>query len=271
MPRTMTWHLQRDKMENRICLTPLFLDKPVPGLEVLVKPDWRVNKPPLPDGDTTTRMSAVHEAIARFVVDTLATGQRPVSIAADCCTAIGMLAGLQRTGLQPTLIWFDAHGDFNTTETTPSGFLGGMPLAMIVGRGDLTLPAAVGLVPLPEKQVILTDGRDLDPGERDLIVNSGVVHLVDPADLLDYPLPGGPLTVHFDMDIISLAESPAQNYPAVGGPSAALLQAVFRRLTRTGKITAVSVSTWNPELDPDRKSEIVSMSLLETLIGETIP
>ena len=85
-----------------------------------LKPDWRVNNPLLPEGETTTRMSAVHEAIAGFVVDTLAAGQRPVSIAGDCCTTIGMMAGLQRAGLNPTLIWFDAHGDFNTMETTPA-------------------------------------------------------------------------------------------------------------------------------------------------------
>lgn len=254
-------------MENHTCLTPLFLDKPVPGLGALATPDWRVNTPPLPDGETTTRMSAVHETIAGFVVDTLATGQRPVSIAGDCCSAIGMLAGLQRAGFQPTLIWFDAHGDFNTTETSPSGFLGGMPLAMIVGKGDLSLPAAVGLKPLPENQVILTDGRDLDPQEKDLLMNSGVVHLADPADLLDDPLPGGPLYVHFDVDVVSLEESPAQNYPAEGGPSVTRMQTVFRRLASTGSIVAVSVATWNPELDPDRRSEKVSMALLRTLMG----
>lgn len=257
-------------MKNQICLTPLFLDELVPELETLVKPNWRLNKPPLPEGDTKDRISAVHEAIAGLVFDALAAGQRPVSIAGDCCSAMGMLAGLQRARLHPTLVWFDAHGDFNTMETTPSGFLGGMPLAMIVGKGDLALPAAIGLDPLPENQVILTDGRDLDPGERELIVNSGVVHLADPADLLDYPLPGGPLYVHFDVDVVSLKESPAQNYPAEGGPSANLMHALFLRLARTARIAAVSVSTWNPALDPDRKSEIVSMSLLETLIGENI-
>jgi arginase len=257
-------------MKNHFCLTPLFLDGPVPGLEALVKPGWRVNKPPFPDGDTTTRLSTVHEAIAGFAVDTLAAGHRPVSIAGDCCTAIGMLAGLQRAGLQPTLIWFDAHGDFNTMETTSSGFLGGMPLAMIVGRGDLGMAAAVGLHPLPENQVILTDGRDLDPPERHLIVNSGVMHLPDPSDLLDDPLPDGPLYVHFDVDVVSLEESPAQNYPAQGGPSSALLQTVFRRLAGTGRVAAVSVATWNPDLDPDRISETTSLALLQTLIEEKI-
>ena len=57
-------------------------------------------------------MSVVHEAIAAWVQETLAAGGRPVSIAGDCCTAIGMLAGLQRGGLDPTLIWFDAPWGF---------------------------------------------------------------------------------------------------------------------------------------------------------------
>ena len=118
---------------------PVPADTPVsrsagPGLEALACPSWRVNRPVLPEGDPRDRMAIVHEAIAAWVEETLKRGRRPVSIAGDCCTSIGVLAGLQRAGVHPTLIWFDAHGDFNTPETTPSGFLGGMPLAMITGR-----------------------------------------------------------------------------------------------------------------------------------------
>jgi arginase len=256
------------KMKNQVCMTPVFLDEPLCGLETLVKSDWMVNNPRLPEGERQTRMSVVHEAIASFVHDTIAAHRRPVSIAGDCCTAIGMLAGLQRAGIHPTLVWFDAHGDFNTEETSPSGFLGGMPLAMLVGRGDLTMLTAVGAEPLPESQVILTDGRDLDPLEKESLASSAVVHLADVKALLDYPLPGGAFYVHFDADVVCLAESPAQHYPAKGGPSAALVRAVFDRLARTERVTAVSVSTWNPELDPQHQSEATSMSLLRTLVGD---
>jgi arginase len=72
-----------------------------------------------------------------------------VSIAGDCVATMGVLAGLHDAGITPTLIWFDAHGDFNTWETTPSGFLGGMPLAMIVGRGEQTMPHGWAGDPLP--------------------------------------------------------------------------------------------------------------------------
>ena len=62
-------------------------------------------------------------------------------------------------------MWLVSHGDFNTWETTPSGFLGGMPLAMLTGRGDQRMLEAVGLDPLADNQVWLSDARDLDPGD----------------------------------------------------------------------------------------------------------
>jgi arginase len=254
-------------MDNDVCITPFFLDRSLPGLASLAEPGWTINQPKRPASDRLARMSMLHQALADRVEAAVAAGQRPVSIAGDCCTAIGVLAGLQRAGINPTLIWFDAHGDFNTPETTPSGFLGGMPLAMMVGRGDATLPKAVGLAPLPENQVILTDARDLDPGEAAALAQSAVTVLTEPADLLARDLPDGPLYVHFDVDVVALEESPAQNYPAAGGPTAAGLHAVFGRLAETGRVVAVSVSTWNPDLDPDRTSETVSMDLLQTLVA----
>lgn len=101
-------------MQNRFIVTPFFLDEQSPELESLAQPDGHVNKPALPDGDTQRRLSALHRPIADFVANTLARGERPVSIAGDCCAAIPVLAGLQRAGLNPVLIWLDAHGDFNT-------------------------------------------------------------------------------------------------------------------------------------------------------------
>ena len=178
---------------------------------------------------------------------TARAGQRPVSIAGDCCATLGVLAGLQRAGVQPTLIWLDAHGDFNTWDTSPSGFLGGMPLAMLAGRGEQTMVRGLGLTPLAEERIILSDARDLDPGEKEAVAHSAVIHLPQVEQLLDYPLPDGPLYVHFDVDVVDVADVPAVSYPAPGGPSAATLQQVFHHLAQTGRITAVSLSTWNPQ------------------------
>ena len=247
-------------------LTPFYLDEPLPELEILAAPDWIINKPLLPDGEKQQRLSAVHKPLADFTQQIVLNGKQPVSIAGDCCTTLGILAGLQRAGCDPTLIWFDAHGDFNTWETTPSGFLGGMPLAMLVGRGEQTMLTAQKLTPLAEDRVILTDARDLDPEEKQLIEEADVIHLPDVKSLLNATLPDGPLYIHIDMDIINPANAPAMNYLAAGGPSADELQIIMKHLRRTEKIAAVSVSTWNPKMDNDGQSRRVCMEILGALI-----
>jgi arginase len=78
------------------------------------------------------------------------------------------------------------------------------------------------------------------------------------------------LYVHFDTDILKLKEAPAQSYPAPGGPSSAILEAVFRRLARSGQVMAVSMTTWNPRLDKDGGSQRLCMALLETLVGSKV-
>lgn len=211
------------------------------------------------------RLAALYPALADWVAATAGKSDRPVTLAGDCCTAVPMLAGLQRAGIDPLLIWFDAHGDFNTWETTPSGFLGGMPLAWLVGRGEQTVPEAVGLRPLPETDVILTDARDLDPGEAEAVAGSGMLHLRSTIDLLTFPLPDRPLWVHFDTDVIRPQDAPAMNYLAPGGPSAEDLGLVFDRIAATGQLCAVSVSAWNPALDPAGHTERVVMGLFRRL------
>lgn len=254
-------------MIDQFILTPLFLDEPLPGLETIAEPDWIINKPTLLNGDKQTRITAVNRELANVVAETISAGKRPVSIAGDCLGAIGVLTGLQRAGVNPFLVWFDAHGDFNTWETSPSGFLGGMPLAMIVGRGDQRIPRGVGLAPFPESRVLLTDARDLDPGERISLQRSAVIHCPDPNRVVGHAFPDSPLYIHVDTDIISPVEAPAMNYPAPGGPSVIELKAVFRQLAMLAPIVAVSVSSWNPELDPSRRTEKASLDALDALIG----
>jgi arginase len=253
---------------NQFILTPFFLDEPCPGLKALAGPDWIINEPQLPDGDRPIRVAAVYRPLVPWISQAAAAGRRPVSIAGDCLSAIGVLAGLQQAGLDPFLVWCDAHGDFNTPETSPSGFLGGMPLAMMVGRGDQTIVRAIGLRPLPETQIILTDGRDLDPGEKIGLQRSRITLVADPVGILGLVPPEASLYVHVDTDIITSAEAPAQNYPVAGGPTAEELRDVFRRLAARNRIVAVSLSSWNPDLDADGVSARVSLRALGALIAE---
>lgn len=255
-------------MADRFLLTPYFLDQPLPELETLAADDWRIHKPP-PRGedDLVEWLKTVHGPLADWVADTVADGERPVSFAGDCCTTIGVLAGLRRGGLEPVLVWLDAHGDFNTPETSPSGFLGGMPLAILVGRGDLTLPEALGLEPLAESRVVLTDARDLDPPERAALEASEVLHLDDPESLLSEELPPGPLWVHLDTDVVDPRDSPAHNYAAPGGRRSGELVAILGELASRRQVAAVSLSAWNPALDPDGRSRDVSLEMLRALLS----
>lgn len=254
-------------MPDQYMLTPYFLDETRPGLDDLAEAAWQENRPVLKPGEKQERMITLYKPLAKFIADSLQQGNRPVSVAGDCCTSIGVLAGLQEAGVTPTLIWFDAHGDFNTWETSPSGFLGGMPLAMAVGLGEQTMLEGLGSQPFSQTNVILTDARDLDPGERKLVEESDITHLPDITDLLNYSLPDGPLYIHFDTDIVDPAEVPAMNYPAPGGPSAETVRQVFRHLASTGNVAAVSLSSWNPNLDENGRSRIICMDLLNQLLS----
>lgn len=256
-------------MRSRFLLTPFFLDRAAPGLAHLVAADWEVNDPALPAGEVMARLAVRNAAIAPWVAEAVAGGGRPVSVAGDCVAAVPVLAGLQRARIDPLLIWFDAHGDFNTPETTPSGFLGGMPLAMLVGRGEQALCRAAGVRPLPEEQVILTDARDLDrPGEAKAVASSRLTHLPRVTALLECAASERPLWVHFDTDVLCPEDAPAQNYRAPGGPSTGELAEVFRHLRSGTRVAAVSVSCWNPELDAGGASERACLAVLAELLGE---
>jgi arginase len=255
-------------MSDRFILSPYFLDAYQPEIAKMADQDWRVIRASMPEGGKTTRMGALYRALAGEVSAAVAAGERPVSIAGDCCATIGVMAGLQHAGLEPTLIWMDAHGDFNTHDTSPSGFLGGMPLAMAVGLGEQTLLESVSLRPWPESKVILADARDLDPEERESVALSGITHLPD-IEMLLAPgvIPDGPLYVHFDCDVINPDEAPAMSYPAPGGPSSEQVRDVVRALAATGRVAAVSICLWTPSLDADGVTQAVVQGAINALLG----
>jgi arginase len=255
-------------MKNAHIVSPFYIDQPVPRLAEIAHPGADVQQPPLDAADTQGRLSLIHELIADAVARAGAADERPVVVSGDCCATIGVMAGLQRAGIEPHFLWLDAHGDFNTWETSPSGFLGGMPLAMIVGRGELRMPPAVGLTSLPEERVTLVDGRDLDPEERIALAGSKVRHVRNAAALVEGGLPDGPLYVHFDTDILPAEEAPAMNYPVPGGPPSPVIRALFERLDATDRVVACSMSAWNPALDEDGSTERLCLDLFSVLTGE---
>ena len=129
-----------------------------------------------------------------------------------------MTAGLRRAHPDLALVWIDAHGDLNTPETTPSGFLGGMPFAILLGWCHDDLRAAAGLEPaFAEERAALVGARDLDPGERDAIDRSRLVVADDVAGALAGLPDDVPLHVHLDGDVLDPEDAPGVDFPAPGG------------------------------------------------------
>jgi arginase len=254
-------------MQNHFILTPFFLHEPAPELERLAGADWQINRVEAGGEDALSYIADVHRPLAEAVTRTVEQGERPVCIGGDCCTTIAVLAGLQRAGIVPILVWFDAHGDFNTPETTPSGFIGGMPLAMIVGRGEQPLVRASGLHPLSESDVVLADARDLDPLERIALEGSAVHHVKTMSELADRIPADRPVYVHLDVDVLNPVDAPAMLYQVAGGPSVSEFCATATDLAATRRIVAVSMTTWDLKGDQDRRTERASMAALGALIG----
>ncbi len=247
-------------------LTPTLLDQPVAGLErVAERGGWTLNAPPLPAGDLMARTGAVLTALAALVEGAARKGRQPVSLGGDCCQPIAVMAGVARAGIQPMLLWLDAHGDFNTHETTISGFVGGMPLAMLTGRGRLDLLEAVGLEPMPERDVVLCDARNLDPREAELLARSEVTRIASIDEAVAVLPTDRPVYVHIDVDVVDGAELQNTLYPEPGGPSMTGVARALAHLRDTRDVVAVSMTAWSPALDVDGGAAEFCLGLLDTL------
>jgi arginase len=247
-------------------LTPTMLDRPVDGLDrVADRGGWTLNAPPLPDGDELTRTGAVLTALAVLVEGAARKGQRPVTLGGDCCQPIAVMAGLARASIQPMLLWLDAHGDFNTHETTISGFVGGMPLAMLTGHGRQDLLHAVGLEPMPERDVVLCDARDLDPNEAALLATTAVTRLASIDDAVAVLPPDRPVYVHVDVDVVDGTELQKTLFPVPGGPSKADVVRALAHLRDTRNVVGVSMTAWSLALDADGQTSEYCLGLLDTV------
>ena len=232
----------------RVIAVPYHLDEHLPGLDFPLRADDVVTAD-LPSGDVWDRLAALYGAVAGAVAGAARGGSLPVVLSGDCPTALGTVAGLQRAGEVAGVVWFDAHGDVQTLETTASGYLGGLPLRLLVGYRPELAAVRLGLRPVPERQVLLVGARDLDPPEVSYLEHAPI-RRCQVADLSPADLPDGPFYLHLDLDVIDPAELPGLRYPAPGGTSPAPLADALRWLLGTGRVAAVGLAcTWYPGHD----------------------
>lgn len=175
------------------------------------------------------------------VEDALTAGTFPLLLSSDCSICLTTLPALVRCRPDAIVLWLDAHGDFNTPETTPSGFLGGMCLSAACGVWD----AGFGGPRLDPSKVVMCGVRDLDGGERVLLDTNGVVRVSRPSTLAQH-LRGMEVFVHLDLDVLDPSVMPA-HFPAEGGLSDGGLRLLLGEVAEMCTIVGAEVTSASPD------------------------
>jgi arginase len=190
-------------------------------------------------------------AVAEHVRNARLAKRFPLVLSGNCNSAIGAIAGM---GARTGVVWLDAHGDFNTPQTTTSGFLDGMTLATATGRCWMELARTVtGFEPVPEESVVLLGARDLDPGEEAALARSKVVRLsaeaatmgIEPV-LRSLAREVTQFYLHLDLDALDPSEGRANSYSARGGFSRSGMQTLLATIAKTLPIKALTIAGYDP-------------------------
>ena len=222
-------------------------------------------------------MEQLRERVERIVAD----DALPISLGGDHSMAMGSIAGLQKSfGNKIGLLWVDAHGDFNTPESTETGNIHGMPLAVVTGRGD---PRLVNLGPFPgvsERNVVLFGVRDLDYQEIVNLRNSAVT-VVTMRDIMEQGFHTclnqalaicsdqvDHLHLSFDMDSIDPMFCPGTGTAVPGGLVDREVLYLMERVHETGKLGSIDLVEVNPALDLNNKTARLAVELICRALGK---
>jgi arginase len=209
-------------------------------------------------------------------------GYFTVGLLATCPSMPGLVAGLQRSGTSGTplrigMLWLDAHPDFNTPETTRSGSLGGMPVAVATGRALRILRQDAGLEPpMDDRHVVMVGVRLTDPLEQALLDSSRIEQVS--VDDLRRATPAvfaqldrlsritDKIYIHIDMDVLDPREVEGHGNKVPGGPSSEELARLFEQIFRRyPKAVAIGFATI-PATDPDK----LSISAVNRMIAAAV-
>lgn len=223
-------------------------------------------------------------ALANKIHDVMEDGQFPLILGGDHSIAIGTLAGLGDRYENLGVIWYDAHADLNTGETSPSGNIHGMPLAVSIGLGHDKLVNIRGFAPkIKPENVVIIGARSIDPGERELIKEKGIkvftMHDIDKLGmtevmnnamsyLKDRNVDG--LHLSLDLDGIDPIYTPGVGTPVPGGISYRESHLAMEMLFTSDMVTSAEFVEVNPILDEKNKTADVAVALMGSLFGEKL-
>ena len=207
--------------------------------------------------------------IAHAVKSAREAGEFPLVLTGNCSSALGVVAGLEGT---PPVLWFDAHGDFNTPETTVGGFLDGMSVATMTGHCWTQLTKTIpGFEAIPENRVWLLGVRDLDPLEF-LALSQSAVKRFGPtivgagtARAIAADFGGERPYLHIDLDALDPNECRVNSYQAPEGLSVARLCDFCGALKQFAPPAALTFSAYDPVVDSDQRGLAAAVRIIATL------
>ncbi|MGF2614191.1 arginase [Rossellomorea vietnamensis] len=230
-----------------------------------------------------TAVAEGNQKLADSVDKVIENKDFPLVFGGDHSIAIGTLAGVSKHYENLGVIWYDAHGDLNTSDTSPSGNIHGMPLAVSLGIGDESLTGIGGYTPkVKPENIVIIGARSLDEGERELINERGIkvftMHEVDRMGMtkvmeeaINY-LKDKTDGVHLSLDLDGLdpSDAPGVGTPVMGGISYRESHLAMEMLAESNLITSAEFVEVNPILDDKNRTASVAVALMGSLFGEKL-
>lgn len=224
-----------------------------------------------------------NKSLFEKVTDSLDQGAVPVILGGDHCVAAGSIAATSKHYNKVGVIWIDAHGDFNSDETSPSGNMHGMPLSAVTGSGPDEMVAFTDTIKYVDPaNVAVVGGRDIDPEERKRMAASGVnvfsIHEVDRLGMAEVMrqaievASNGTDGIHvsFDVDAITPQEAPGVGTPVHSGLTVREAFLAAELVALSGKLIALDMVEINPILDERNRTGILACELILAFLGKTV-
>ena len=225
---------------------------------------------------------ALMRRLSERVAAARTAGALPLVLAGNCNSAVGTVSGIAAASpagdRRRGVIWLDAHGDYETPETTTSGFLDGTGLATLTGRCWRALAASVpGFAPLPGDHAVLVGARDVSAAETTALAGDGV-RWIHPAAIAERgavalepalaALQGGGVRevyLHVDLDVHDPAVAPANGYVVPGGLTPEAVRAAVRLVRERFDVAAAAFTAYDPAHDPAGRMPAVAAALARAI------
>lgn len=229
-----------------------------------------------------TQVATVCNELASKVDHIIEEGRFPLVLGGDHSIAIGTLAGVAKHYKNLGVIWYDAHGDLNTEETSPSGNIHGMSLAASLGYGHPTLVDLYGAYPKVKKEnVVIIGARALDEGEKDFIRNEGIkvftMHEIDRMGMtavmeetIEYLSHTDGVHLSLDLDGLDPHDAPGVGTPVIGGLSYRESHLAMEMLAEADIVTSAEFVEVNMILDERNRTATTAVALMGSLFGEKL-